>query len=128
MFTREEQNLIIDIQSELLRIHSLGLLEKILIDRTTKSAILWATDAYREYGENYRRDKEITEQLITWNNSKIIKSRVRKELGQQSERTRQRGEVFTLLWVCEMMINYVDEGVNVQNANWKKYVDRHHIW
>lgn len=124
MFTKEEQNLIIDIQSELLKIHSLGLLEKILIDRTTKSAILWATDAYREYGENYRRDKEITEQLITWNNSKIIKSRVRKELGQQSERTRQRGEVFTPLWVCEMMINYVDEGVNVQNANWKKYVDR----
>lgn len=124
MFTKEEQNLIIDIQSELQKIHSLGLLEKILIDRTTKSSILWATDVYREYGEDYRRDKEITEQLITWNNSQIIKSRVRKELEQQSERTRQRGEVFTPLWVCKMMINHVDESVNIQNVNWKKYVDR----
>ena len=87
--------MIVGIQSEILKIHSMGLLDRLLADKTTKTHILWATDAYREQGVEYQRDKEITPALVTGNQSGIIKNRARKALEQQSERKRQRGEVFT---------------------------------
>lgn len=133
--------MIIGIQDEILKVHSIGLLDKLLEDKTTKSNILWATDAYQSYGEDYRRDKEIKTYMITGNNSAVIKNRARKELEQQAERVKQRGEVFTPLWVCQKMINHIDEswfGKNAQvcetdtppeksvfssKRSWKRYVD-----
>lgn len=100
--------MIVGIQSEILKIHSLGLLDRLLADKTTKSHILWATDAYQDRGSAYQRDKEITPELITGENSGIIKNRARKALEQQSERTKQRGEVFTPLWVCARMNDELD--------------------
>lgn len=102
-------DLIVGIQDEILKIHSIGLLKRLLADKTTGANILWATDAYREQGDAYQRDKEITAQLITGSHSGIIKNRARKALEQQSERTRQRGEVFTPLWVCRKMNDFADE-------------------
>lgn len=134
-------HLIIGIQDEILRIHSLKLLDKLLKDKTTKTNILWATDAYNALGADYQRDKEITSPLITGPCSGIIKNRARKALEQQSERTRQRAEVFTPLWICNKMNNYADEAwfgrpdiFNIAGAptekvifsekqSWKKYVD-----
>ena len=101
--------MIVGIQDEILKIHSIGLLSHLLADKTTKSNILWATDAYREKGIEYQRDKEITADLITGSNSGVIKNRTRKALEQQSERTRRHGEVFTPLWICEKMNDYADE-------------------
>lgn len=133
--------MIIGIQDEILKVHSIGLLDKLLEDKTTKSNILWATDAYQSYGEDYCRDKEIKTYMITGNNSAVIKNRARKELEQQAERVKQRGEVFTPLWVCKKMINHIDEawfGKNAQvcetdtppekpvfssKRSWKRYVD-----
>lgn len=133
--------MIIGIQDEILRIHSLKLLDKLLKDKTTKTNILWATDAYSALGTDYQRDKEITSPLITGSRSGIIKNRARKALEQQSERTRQRAEVFTPLWICNKMNNYADEAwfgrpdvFNIDGAptqkvifskeqSWKKYVD-----
>ena len=100
--------MIVGIQSEILKIHSMGLLDRLLADKTTKTHILWATDAYREQGVEYQRDKEITPALVTENHSGIIKNRARKALEQQSERTRQRGEVFTPLWICAKMNDTLD--------------------
>ena len=60
-------DLIVGIQSEILKIHSMGLLDRLLADKTTKTHILWATDAYREQGVEYQRDKEITPALVTGN-------------------------------------------------------------
>lgn len=101
--------MIVGIQDEILKLHSIGLLNRLLADKTTGANILWATDAYREQGAEYQRDKEITAQLITGSHSNIIKNRARKALEQQSERTRQRGEVFTPLWVCRKMNDFADE-------------------
>ena len=101
--------MIIGIQDEILKIHFVGLLGSLLADKTTKSNILWATDAYQDQGVGYQRDKEITVELITGDKSGIIKNRARKALEQQSERTRRHGEVFTPLWVCEKMNNHIDE-------------------
>lgn len=101
--------MIVGIQDEILKLHSIGLLKRLLVDKTTGANILWGTDAYREQGDAYQRDKEITAQLITGSHSGIIKNRARKALEQQSERTRQRGEVFTPLWVCRKMNDFADE-------------------
>ena len=101
--------MIIGIQDEILRINSLGLLDRLLADKTTKANILWATDAYSDMGSDYQRDKEIKAPLITGEHSSIIKNRARKALEQQFERTRQHAEVFTPLWVCAKMNDYADE-------------------
>lgn len=101
--------MIVGIQDEILKLHSLGLLRHLLADKSTKSNILWATDIYRDKGNEYQRDKEITVDLITGSNSGVIKNRARKAMEQQFERTRQRGEVFTPLWICQKMNDFADE-------------------
>jgi type II restriction enzyme len=87
----------------------MGLLAPLLGDKTTGANILWATDAYSAQGEAYQRDKEITETLITGQHSDVIKTRARKAMEQQSERTRKHAEVFTPLWVCQKMCGHADE-------------------
>lgn len=129
------------IQKELLKIQSLGLLERLLSDKTTKTNILWATDAYKERGIRYERDQEITAELITGTNAGIIKTRARKALEHQSERTKSHAEVFTPLWICQKMNDHADEvwfkrkdvffkdGVPIEtilfpkHKTWKHYVD-----
>ncbi len=101
--------MIVGIQDEILRLHSIGLLRRLLADKTTKANILWAADAYREKGPAYQRGEEITADLITGEHSGVIKNRARKAMEQQFERTRQRGEVFTPLWVCQRMNDLADE-------------------
>ena len=101
--------MVIGIQDEILKINSQRLLDRLLMDKTTKSNIIWATDAYTELGAAYHRDKEITVDLITGQHSGVIKNRARKALEQQSERTRKHAEVFTPLWICEKMNDHIDE-------------------
>lgn len=114
--------MVINIQDDILKLHSLGLLDKLLTDKTTGKRIMWATDAYTDLGSRYGRNEEIRPELITGTNSSVIKPRARKEMEQQSSRTRQRGEVFTPLWVCEKMCAYADEMWD-SKAGWQKYVD-----
>ena len=100
--------MLVGIQEEILRLHSMGLLRPLLEDKTTKANILWATDAYQNLGPDYQRDKEIEATLITGEHSDVIKNRARKALEQQSERTRKHAEVFTPLWVCQKMVSHAD--------------------
>lgn len=101
--------MVINIQDDILKISSLGLLGKILQDKTTKKNIMWATDAYAELGREYSRDEEIREELISGINVSVIKTRARKAMEAQAERTKAHAEVFTPLWVCNMMNNHIDE-------------------
>lgn len=110
--------MIVGIQSEILKMQSLGILERLLTDKTTKTNIIWATDAHKDKGSRYERDKEITVDLITGDNSGVIKNRARKELEHQSERTRSHAEVFTPLWICQMMNDSAD-------GSWFYKDDRH---
>ena len=95
--------MIINIQDDILILHNRGILKRLLEDKTTKKNIMWATDAYNDFGAQYYRNEEIKPELITGRNSDIIKTRARKELEKQFERTRQRAEVFTPLWICKRM-------------------------
>ena len=101
--------MIINIGDELLRLHSLKLLNKLLVDKTTKKNIMWATDAYRALGAGYERNREMDEDLITGMHADVIKTRARKAMEQQSERTKQHAEVFTPLWVVKKMVDHADE-------------------
>ena len=85
--------MVINIQDDLLKIHKLGLLDKLLVDKTTKKNIMWATNAYCSLGARYERNEAITPELITGPNASVIKTRARKAMEQQSERTRQRAVV-----------------------------------
>ena len=114
--------MVVNSQDDILKIHSLGLLDKLLLDKTTTRRIMWATDAYSALGPRYERNEEITPELIAGPNASVIKTRARKEMEQQSSRTRQHGEVSTPLWVCQKMCAYFDEMWDGK-ASWQKYVD-----
>lgn len=100
--------MLVGIQDEILRLHAKGLLAPLLVDKTTKRNIIWATDAYRALGFPYERTQEILPVLITGEHSDVIKTRARKEMEQQSERTRRHAEVFTPLAICRQMIGGAD--------------------
>lgn len=101
--------MIINIGDDILRLQSLKLLKKLLVDKTTKKNIMWATDAYKGKSGEYERNKEMTEALITGRNADVIKTRARKAMEQQSERTKQHAEVFTPLWIVQKMNDHADE-------------------
>lgn len=101
--------MIINIGDDILRLSSLGLLNSLLADKTTKKNLMWATDAYRELGEDYERDQEMRGVLISGQKAGIIKTRAQKAAGKKSERTKQHAEVFTPLWIVQKMNDYADE-------------------
>lgn len=96
-----KENEILKIDTELLAI--------LLKDKTTDKNILWATDNYRKYGEKYNADQEIKIDLITGICGNIIRPRVAKSKTEQQQRIRQKAEVFTPSWVCNLQNNLVDE-------------------
>lgn len=82
-------------------------MELILKDKTTNSNIIWATDAYRDYGESFQKNKEIHIEYLL--NYRILKSRFHKEDSIQSDRTKEHAEVFTPSWIVKKMNDYTDE-------------------
>lgn len=71
--------------------------------------IIWATHDYREKGECYYFERQITPELITGENNRVIMPRVVKNRTMQAARVRQMAEVFTPSWVCNMQNNLIDE-------------------
>lgn len=95
-------------ENELLIIDS-DLLSILLKDKTTGGNIIWATDNYSKYGSDYSSDKEIKIELITSRHGGIIKPRVEKSKEEQQRRVREKAEVFTPSWVCNLQANCLDE-------------------
>lgn len=133
--------MIINIHDDIIRIRAMKLLDKILKDKTTGRNIVWATDAYNFLGGKYEVNDEITSSAIIGTNFKLIKTRARKNFEQQNERTKQHAEVFTPMWVCKMMNDYLDDDwfgakdvffkdgeptakvIFPEGKDWKQYVD-----
>lgn len=101
--------MVIDIQTDILLVQDLGLLDILLADKTTGRHIVWASGAKwaDEMGAN-----DICN----------IQTRAAKSKIQQSDRTRRRGEVFTPLWVCARMNDYADAALVTDD--WRQYVDK----
>ena len=98
-------------------------LKILLKDKTTRRNIIWATNSYESYGEQYREREEITICSLKGLNSIDIQPRVYKTLEAQKNRTKKRAEVFTPSWLCNQMNNQCDdiwfgrkEVFNVQNG------------
>lgn len=85
------------------------LLDILLQDKTTGKHIKWATDNYQKYGDGYSRSDEIVPDLISGWNALLIQTRVSKSMVEQTKRTRDRAEVFTPSWVCNIQNNSIDE-------------------
>ena len=84
-------------------------LKILLLDRTTKRNIIFATDSYALRGEEYGAERPITEQILMDAGKCIIQPRVLKNTDEQLIRTRKKAEVFTPAWVCCLMNNHIDE-------------------
>lgn len=122
-----------------------SLLKIILSDKTTKTNILWATDDYSYIGYRFTHSYEMLPEQVTGDFTKLIQPRVCKSKTKQSDRTKNKAEVFTPSWVCNLQNNLVDSAWfgydNVfnfannknweptdlvlfpQNKKWNKYVD-----
>lgn len=121
---------IVNIQSDIAKLNTYGLLGCLLKDKTTKGSIVWGTDAYAELGELFVSDAEIKPELYG-----VIKTRARKNIEQQAERVKKHGEVFTPLWITTKMNDYLDEvwfnrsgvfnesRVVFKKKSWKRYID-----
>jgi len=133
----------VDIFENLLLDNYPGVLEILLIDRTTGKNIIWATDNYSKLGKGYKDTDRIEIKLITGTMGKTIRPRVNKNADDQKKRVKEMAEVFTPSWVCNKQINLIDDiwfgykgSFNEENnnewvrsakvkftkENWKEYV------
>lgn len=89
------------------------LLPILLIDRTRSDGkethnIMWATDNYILNGPGYGEWDEIMVDAVTGEKGLILRPRVNKSREEQDRRSREKAEVFTPAWICNMQNNLVD--------------------
>ena len=96
---------LIDINSSLVA----NYLDILLKDMTTGKNIIWATDAYLKYGEDFGDKNQLFAKAFFGAKSQIIRPRIEKSMEEQQERTKKKAEVFTPSWLCNEMNNYCDE-------------------
>jgi hypothetical protein len=101
-----------------------NLLDILLIDRTTKKNLIWATDSYERHGKEFAPKKYIQPDLVTGIYGKLIQPRAVKSLEEQRQRTKDKGEVFTPLRIVDQMNKVIDsaESFTVGESNWQNYV------
>lgn len=88
---------------------SYDLIKILLTDKTTGNYIVWATNNYINYGENYFPEREITPNIIMDKNKNVIRPRVLKREFEKIKRTKHKAEVFTPSWVCNIQNNLIDD-------------------
>ena len=95
--------------SEEIRLMDRTFLKMLLVDKTTKKNILWATDDYSALGDDYAPECEILPDQLLHAQQDLVKPRVLKTAESQGSRTRDMAEVFTPSWVCNCQNNLVDD-------------------
>lgn len=133
----------IDLLEQELLDHERTLLEILLQDKTTKKNIIWATDDYAELGEPYSFKKRNPAGTGYRRTGQSDPAQSGKALEHQTNRTRDKAEVFTPSWICNAQNNLVDEQwfgrkdvFNIQKEmSWKATADkiafpddRQHTW
>lgn len=110
----------IDIKESLLRRKG-SLLDILLIDRTTKKNIVWATDSYKNLGKEFFSKSLIKPKLVIGKYNLLIQPRAAKSLIEQRKRTKDKAEVFTSLNIVDQMNGQL-EGKMVGKDNWQEYI------
>ena len=114
----------IDVLENSLR-HKGALLDILLINRTTKKNIIWATDSYEKLGKEFSTQKCITPALVTGKYGLLIQPRAAKSLVEQRRRTKDKAEVFTPLKIVDQMnkeIDVSDQNSMPDKSNWQDYI------
>jgi len=106
---KETDSSLIDIREDSLLELSQEVLESLLRDHTTGNNIFWATHDYEALGSEYDYHAPILPHLITGERGMIIRPRVLKSKENQTERAKDKAEVFTPSWICNAQNNLVDE-------------------
>ena len=89
-------------------------LKNLLVDKTTKKNIVFATESYSDKGSDYKPECQMTEALLK---NIEIQPRIAKAQAEQNQRTRKKAEVFTPAWLCCKMNNHCDsEWFNKENV------------
>ncbi len=123
-----------------------NVLALLLADKSTKKNIIWATDTYEVFGEEFMDKAQMNANSLL-GRADIICPRIQKSQEAQAKRTRKKAEVFTPAWLCNRMNNSLDEDwfgrgnvFNTENADhtwtvtegkiefpkgkkWQQYVD-----
>lgn len=86
-----------------------SMLKILLKDMTTKKNIIFATDAYADHGPEYSDKSQMYSTMLDEKRGINLQPRIEKSLEEQQERTRKKAEVFTPVWLCNQMNNYLDE-------------------
>lgn len=114
----------IDISENRLR-NKGGILDTLLLDRTTKKNIIWATDSHIKRGKGFEPKKQIIPELVTGVYGKLIQPRAAKSLAEQRFRTKEKAEVFTPIKIIDQMNKSIDWKSGLFPAtedNWQEYV------
>lgn len=88
--------------------HIKKVLHFLLKDRTTGENIIWATDAYSDYGPGFSEKDHLSFDILYGDVPLLLQPRVEKSQEDQISRTRSKAEVFTPSWLCNQMNNYAD--------------------
>lgn len=121
-----------------------GILEILLIDRTSNKNIIWATSNYSRFGKGFMSTDHIPLKYLVNHSRQIVKPRILKSKTEQKKRSKDMAEVFTPAWVCNLQNNMIDnewfgyknafneeiesgwigkEKVEFKNRSWKDYID-----
>lgn len=105
-------------------------IDLLLIDRTTDANITWAVDAYeKSHGAGFGFSDEMRLEQVTGENADMVKPRIAKSAAARAGRTKDKAEVFTPSWVCNLQNNIIDESwfgrpsvfntISDDNTEWK---------
>lgn len=98
------------------------LLDILLLDRTTKKNIIWATSSYEGEGKGFATKNFIMPDLVTGRYGFLIQPRAAKSLAEQRKRTKDKAEVFTPLKIVDQINKTVETSGLSNKDNWKEYV------
>ncbi|MBR4170501.1 MAG: hypothetical protein IKR48_02485 [Kiritimatiellae bacterium] len=86
---------------------------------------MWMTDGYVKFESTFDAkmgvQDEIDLDVISRQDTKIIRPRVDKSKEEQKERIKKRAEVFTPSWVCKEMIDLPDREIR-KSTDWRGYI------
>lgn len=84
-------------------------LKVLMMDRTTRKNIIWATDEYISLGDEYSPSNQISLSMARGWHGSILQHQIAKSDASKKERKQKRAEVFTPAWICNLQNNLIDE-------------------
>lgn len=99
---------LVDINENDILNYDKSLFSVLLLDHSSQNNIIWATDNYYLLGNSYQFFNQITPELISGVNSNVIKPRSKRTETEQRIRVKDKAEVFTPSWLCNLQNNIVD--------------------